>query len=178
LGNGDTFVNNTVLCSDALAGDIAYDAGTSTANLFLNNAEQGCGYFVMWNSFGVSNISTSVDYNAYANAQGYNAFNYTDMSIDTSSFTTWQGSCGCDSHAVYNSTSLNLSATYVPNTGSPVITSAKNLTSMCTGNLTALCKDKAGNARPTSGNWDAGALQYGSGTSGWHAVQLKAGSYK
>jgi len=133
---------------------------------------------MMWNSFGVSSISTGVDYNAYANAQGYNAFNYSDLSIDTSSFTTWQGSCGCDSHAVYNSTSLNLSATYVPNTGSPVITSAKNLTSMCTGNLTALCKDKAGNARPTSGNWDAGALQYGSGTSGWHAVQLKAGSYK
>ena len=162
LGNGDTFVNNTVLCSDALAGDIAYGASASTANLFLNNAEQGCGYFVMWNSFGVSNISTSVDYNAYANAQGYNAFNYTDMSIDTSSFTPWKSSCGCDSHAVYNSSSLDLSTTYVPNSGSPVITSAKNLTSMCTGNLTALCKDKAGNARPTSGNWDAGAYQYNS----------------
>lgn len=161
LGNGDIFLNNTVLCTDAVAGDIAYDAGSSKGNLFKNNAEQGCGYFMMWNSYGVNTLATDVDHNAYANGQGYNAFNYTDKGIDTSSFATWQSQCGCDSHAVYNGSSLNLNAsTYVPNSGSPVIGVGANLTSMCTGDLAPLCTDKAGVARPASGVWDAGAYQF------------------
>jgi hypothetical protein len=160
LGNGDLFVNNTTICSDNNSGDWAYDAGSSTANLFQNNAEQGCGYFMLWNSFGVKNVATDVDHNAYANAQGYNAYNYTNMGIDTSSFATWQSQCGCDSHAVYNASSLNLnSSTFVPNSGSPVIGAGANLTNMCTGNLAPLCTDKAGVARPASGAWDDGAYQ-------------------
>ncbi len=162
LGNGDLFTNNTVVCSDALSGDISYNAGSSTANLFQNNAEQGCGYFMMWNSFGVTTLATDVDHNAYANGQGYNAYNYTDKGIDTSSFTTWQSQCGCDSHAVYNASSLNLNAsTYAPNSGSPVIGAGVNLTNLCSGNLAPLCSDKAGTARPASGNWDDGAYQFG-----------------
>jgi hypothetical protein len=164
LGNGDLFVNNTVLCTDSLSGDISYDAGSSTGNSFKNNAEQGCGYFMLWNGFGVNNLSTDVDHNAYASAQGYNAFNYTDKGIDTSSFPTWQSQCGCDSHGLYNASSLNISSTtYLPNSGSPVIGAGANLTNLCTGNLAPLCSDKAGVLRPATGGWDDGAYQYSSG---------------
>jgi hypothetical protein len=164
LGNGDLFTNNTVICSDSLAGDISYDAGSSTGNLFQNNAEQGCGYFMMWNSYGVKTLATDVDHNAYASSQGYNAFNYTDRGIDTSSFTSWQSKCGCDSHAVYNASSLNLNpTTYVPNNGSLVISAGVNLTSLCTGSLVPLCSDRAGVARPVSAAWDDGAYQYSAG---------------
>jgi hypothetical protein len=37
-----------------------------------------------------------------------------------------------------------------------------NLTSLCTGGtIDNLCKDRLGNARPTSGAWDAGAYEWG-----------------
>lgn len=40
-----------------------------------------------------------------------------------------------------------------------------NLTGLCSGNLAALCSDISGNARPTTGGWQAGAYQSGaSGT--------------
>lgn len=40
-----------------------------------------------------------------------------------------------------------------------------NLTSLCSGNLSALCSDINGNARPTSGGWQSGAYQFSSGSS-------------
>ena len=50
-------------------------------------------------------------------------------------------------------------------TGSPAIGKGANLTSLCTGGaINALCLDKVGNPRPTTGSWDLGA--YASSTVG------------
>jgi hypothetical protein len=38
-----------------------------------------------------------------------------------------------------------------------------NLSSLCSGNLTALCSDINGNARPTTGGWQASAYQFSAG---------------
>ncbi len=38
-----------------------------------------------------------------------------------------------------------------------------NLTSLCSGYLTALCQDINGNVRPSSGGWQAGAYEYSGG---------------
>jgi len=55
---------------------------------------------------------------------------------------------------------MKLDSTGHPLAGSPVIGSGTNLTSLCTGNLTFLCKDKDGNPRPTNGPWDVGAYSF------------------
>ncbi|HXM96131.1 MAG TPA: hypothetical protein VOA64_18065 [Candidatus Dormibacteraeota bacterium] len=59
---------------------------------------------------------------------------------------------------------MKLDSTGHPMSGSPVIGTGTNLTSLCTGPLVPLCKDKDGNSRPASGVWDVGA--YNSGVSG------------
>jgi hypothetical protein len=53
----------------------------------------------------------------------------------------------------------DLTSTFQLNSGSPAIGLGTNLTSL---GLAALNRDLAGVARPTSGNWDAGAFQFGS----------------
>jgi len=72
------------------------------------------------------------------------------------SYATWQ-SWGYDATSV--TTDPVLTSNYILGTGSSAIALATNFTTLCTGNLVALCTDKAGVARPTSGAWDAGAYQ-------------------
>src|SRR5207245_1643355 len=76
----------------------------------------------------------------------------------TSFFNTlagWQGACACDSQTL--SSNPNLNATYRPNTGSPVIGAATNLTSL---GITALSADPSGALRPPIGAWDLGAFAF------------------
>jgi hypothetical protein len=72
---------------------------------------------------------------------------------------------GCDAHAISGNPNLN-ATTFIPNSGSPVISAGKNLNSVCTGQampgLGALCSDAAGIVRPTSAAWDIGAFQFAS----------------
>lgn len=71
---------------------------------------------------------------------------------------SWQAAHGLDENSVLQDPTLNTNGTL--KAGSPSIGLATNLTSLCTGNLTALCLDKNGNPRPPSGAWDAGAIQF------------------
>jgi len=90
------------------------------------------------------------------------------------SFSTWQACSGCTNSGAPDANSItsspNLNSSYVPNSGSPVIGAAANLYSFAScasptiPGLGALCSDAAGNARPTSGNWDMGAYEYSSGS--------------
>src|SRR5581483_9018250 len=52
-----------------------------------------------------------------------------------------------------------LNSAGVPQAGSAAIGAGANLTSLCTGNLVPLCSDIAGNPRPSTGAWDAGAYE-------------------
>lgn len=61
---------------------------------------------------------------------------------------------GYDTHGANGNPMLN--ANYVPQSGSAAIGLGANLTSLCTGALTALCTDRNGNPRPTTGAWTVG----------------------
>ncbi len=113
---------------------------------------------------GNASVSTC-DYNDWDNLSG-TMFNYNGTSYG--SFTTWKSSTGFDAHTI--TSSPNLDANYKPQAGSPVIGAGANLYSICNGQpnpgLGALCFDKAGVARPSSGGWDMGAYQSGSQSTG------------
>ena len=170
LGSGNLIANNTVVCSGN-TGDIAWQNKTATGNLFKNNAEDNCGYFEQWSeNYTVANASTDVVHNVYGRCNGYNCWNWDQTgtggpNIDTPSFQTWQTGkqCDCDSPGNYASTGLNLSSSYVPQSGSPVIGAAISLANSCSGNLAPLCSDITGSPRPSSGAWDAGAYSFSSG---------------
>jgi hypothetical protein len=109
--------------------------------------------------------SKTIDYNVYANG-GTLAFSYTST-WSSSQFSSWQSAIAGDSHSTYTACA-GLSSTGVPSSGSAVIGTGRNLTSLC-GTLPALCyTTSAGNtvtpvARPSSGAWDTGAYKYSSG---------------
>ena len=166
--NNALYANNTVICSDTLSTDIGYEASGSKV-LWKNNASQGCGALIQWNSFTVATTSTDIQNNAYAQTatcSGNGCYNWGDQSISATTFSAWKTACSCDSSAVENGTGLGLNATtYVPtSTGALVYHAGANLYSTCNGQsvpgLGALCNDAAGNARPSSGGWDDGALSY------------------
>ena len=109
--------------------------------------------------------------NIYANG-GSNAFVYCPPSggscsyLGSGSYSTWASDTG-ETAGSYSS-SANLSSTGIPQSGSPAIQAGANLTSVCSGQpnpgLGALCFDAAGNPRPTTGPWDAGAYNSTSST--------------
>ena len=78
------------------------------------------------------------------------------------SYSQWAG-IGANHDQGSTQSDPKLDSNYKPQTGSSAIQLGQNLTSLCTGNLAPLCFDKNGNTRPTTGNWDAGAYQFGAG---------------
>jgi hypothetical protein len=110
----------------------------------------------------------TVDYNVYASSLPGAALFAAIGTCCQWTYAVWQA--GGVGHTTPNDThspaiqtppaGLNI-ATGVPNSGSPVIGAGTNLTSLCTGSLAPLCSDKNGNARPPSGNWTAGAINFG-----------------
>ena len=97
------------------------------------------------------------------------------------SLSTWQTNCsggggtGCDSSSAYSDPAVD--STYHFSSSSPATGMATNLTSLCSGGAPALaylCYDKPvntgvggsvyGNARPSSGAWDAGPYNHTSST--------------
>ena len=122
-----------------------------------NNIIEGWGYLEYLDA---TTTPVTQNFNDWFNGAGG------DWKINTSIYTTlasFQAASGrLDANSVL--ADPNLSASYVPNSGSPAIGLGTNLAALCSGNIAALCLDKAGNARPGSGsgNWDAGAFQSGS----------------
>jgi hypothetical protein len=174
-GNGNAVYNNTLL-------DVGYSGsiGLNWSNIsqnssytlsIKNNATQGFYTMVNDDMQGSEGDGIVADYNAYSNCvapygQCLNAF----VNGGTSTWPTYQGNSfqqekssitsglGNQNKCCTGTLGLN-TTTYVPQSGSVVIAAATNLTSLCTGNLAALCYDAGGNPRPSSGNWDAGAYQ-------------------
>ncbi|MEO8727517.1 MAG: choice-of-anchor Q domain-containing protein [Acidobacteriaceae bacterium] len=162
-GTGHQVLNNTFAWKDPATSFCfyPYDAKNIT---FKNNVASGCGWLTLF--AGSSTFSPpNVDYNAYSNCTDYNCFDAVTQIIST-----WRnnGQCaGCDIHSKAprlgpgTNTSPGLSSTYAPLPGSSAIATGQNLYNISgwpTEQRTAFQHDLRGAPRPTSGAWDAGAV--------------------
>ncbi len=155
------FYNNTIISNDTNTGQ-----GTVGLN-FMNVITGSAGVQFKNNIVGGANYllggvqSGSTDYNGYINCISYNCWN------GTSNFATWRSNCNCDGHSVNSISNMGgVSATTgALQTGSPMIGAGTNLTTAISSwpaaQQLALTSDQNQNARGT-GNWDIGALTFGS----------------
>ncbi len=161
--------------------------GNQTANLnltYFNNISAGQYWSMSLKdtlTFTKGTALSGIDYNVYGNTpaacgQGYE-FNVAGVDNGLNSITAWQseiasyfglsGATGRDLHSsVATNSQLNLSSSLTLQSGSVAVGAGTNFYSICNGQpnpgLGALCSDKAGNARPTSGAWDVGAYNFSS----------------
>lgn len=179
-GTGMYAFNNTVRATG-----VGYSAGTggyfslTTTNAWINNVAQGQNTTV---AFGINRgddpapcsstgtVNGCVLTNAYedlaTDGGAMNTFGY--HSNNTTSLSTWQTSStyldahyGADTKAmIMTLPSFKLGSDGMPQSGSPLIQAGTNLSSLCSGNLSPLCSDKNGVARPSTGAWDIGSYQY------------------
>jgi hypothetical protein len=141
--SGGAAYNNTIFCNGAGFSAIKTDA----VDTLKNNVISTCSYGIYVNS---GTTLAGSDYNVIygTNSMYYNGTNYTSVAA-------WSAGTGFDTHTVTRSPNLNANGA-VP-AGSSAIGNGTNLTSL---GITALDSDYAGNARPSSGAWTAGAYSY------------------
>lgn len=160
-GGNCNVLNNTFYGNSTSNGACEYIGGNGSLTTYIandeNNASSDCYIIAQANLVSF----TTADYNVYGLPNGSGSFVTGSSTYDT--FAQWKTAVGGDAHSVDSATNLNLSSSYRPNSGSPVIGAGENLTDLCSGNLGSLCADLAGKARPSSGAWDAGAYQYSTG---------------
>jgi hypothetical protein len=179
--SGCYILNNTL--DGPSAGSCIYEGSTAPYLIAAqeNNAAIGCWYDVSTNA-GVEPSYTTLNYNAYSLAGGNTwawgstMFNPTcsggsnaGASCSTNStcsgggtctnISAWQADSGEGSNSLYAPGGLGINTNYTPTSGSQLIGTGTNLTSLCTGSLSGLCTDLAGNARPSTGAWTIGAYQ-------------------
>lgn len=117
-----------------------------------------------------------------------NQQNYSYQGNNTQSLTTWKsialnGATTHDANSILatNFAALNLNSDGTLAAGSPAIGAGTNLFSTCNGQpnpgLGALCSDKNGNPRPSSGGWDIGAFNFSSGAVATPTFSPVAGTY-
>jgi len=158
--------NNTIMGPNGTDNTLCYafsgESGSTnmSALTFENNVAAPCGNPVAIGVSGYGVTLTASNYNFYGQ-YGSNAFTW--QSKTAGSFSAWKTACSCDASAVQNNTAL-LNTNGAPQSGSPVIGKATNLTSLATGDLAALqySTTEGGEItnppeRPSSGNWDIGA---------------------
>jgi hypothetical protein len=151
-GNGgpENFLNNTVVGGPVL-NQYEIQGTYHPATVENNIGVASSGGDIYQTIYGGSDTQWFAvsDYNDY--------YGFSSTGWDGNSLSTWHG-LGLDTHSI--TTNPNLGAfPYALPTGSPAIGTGANLTSLCTGRLVALCQDRLGNARPTTGAWDMGATQ-------------------
>jgi hypothetical protein len=156
--------NNTFIgCSTVPSNTEALQIYGTNVN-YENNAIENYGQYVVVNS---GSTFTAFDNNIYGPIGLSGNSNWQCGSTGTNSFPTWQSACAGDAHGQHV-TSLLVSSSGAPISGSPLIGAGANLYSICNmqpnPGLGALCFDRNGAARPHTGAWDAGA--YAFGTSG------------
>ncbi len=161
---GIVAANNTIIGGNTGFGNgsCLYAEGVTGATI-ENNVLSNCPV-LLW---GVSGSTYSaLNNNVYQNSSLSNSWQIGGSAGGGgslySSLAAWQSGTGAEGNSKATSGSLTLSSTYQPQTGSIVIGAGANLTSL---GITALNTSKGGIARPSSGAWDAGAYEFGSGTS-------------
>jgi len=170
LGASNLYVLNNTIVGGATADNGHSNMGLDiqgSAIIQQNNVITSSETLVYGNKNTPAWVTGGLDYNLYANggSGGADCFNWKQAAyINCSAFsTTWRADSGEGSHSSYQS-SANLSATGQPNSGSPAIGAGINLSSLCIGPAATLWQDSTGVSRPSSGMWDAGAYQFGTGS--------------
>jgi hypothetical protein len=149
--NGGGVYNNTFISTAGTGAGVCFSANSDVSGMtFENNALTGCNQLIETDS-----IPFTADYNQYANG-GSNAFVCQRNYYPASQFSSWQSCIKGDSHSAYSS-SPNLNSSYQPQIGSHLINAGTTLTSFCSGPLSPLCSDYAGNPRPSTSAWTVGA---------------------
>ncbi|MGO9324633.1 MAG: hypothetical protein ACLP07_08740 [Terracidiphilus sp.] len=149
--HGGGVYNNTFISTAGTGAGVCFSANSDVSGMtFENNALTGCNQLIETDS-----IPFIADYDQYANG-GSNAFVCQRNYYSASQLSSWQRCIKGDSHSAYSS-SPNLNSSYQPQMGSRLINAGTTLTSFCSGPLSPLCSDYAGNPRPASGPWTVGA---------------------
>ena len=160
-GDNDAIYNNTFI-SKASGRAVCYVSNMHLSEEhFQNNVMSGCHMLISVKD--VNFASGNPNHNVYASG-GAAAFNCGASFFSFDKFAAWQSCVGGDTNSTW-SAGAGLSELGLPEAGSAVVKKAANLTGLCSGNLSALCRDKNGHPRPANGPWDAGAYQFGSGVS-------------
>lgn len=154
--SGCYFLNNTMANNTGTALYLGYSSYPTTLSI-ENNVIEGSYWLINWQGSAVS--VNPYNYNAYGpNGGGV----WYRLGSSFNQLSSWQSASGEGSSSIYNASGLSLSASYLPDTGSPVITAGVNV---CTQSPTfctsypEIKNDLAGNPRPTNGNWNIGAYQ-------------------
>jgi hypothetical protein len=169
-GSGCYVFNNTFNGVNTLGvrgnGTLDYiggNGGTNTPILLHENNALSNGYYAVdavTASFG------TLDYNAYGPAVS-SCWVWGGAFYDCATqLSGWKSISGEGSHSFYNG-NLGLNTNNTLQSSSPLIGAGANLTSTCTGlglSGNPCNSDLAGVARPSSGAWDIGAYQAGTGS--------------
>jgi hypothetical protein len=158
-GGTHLVVNNTMLGQGAVDNSLGMGGASATELIYKNNVITGVG-----NPMSVTIGTTfTAGNNLYGPPSCQNYGNcFTWNGSFTGSFTAWKTASGGDATSVQSDTPL-LSASGVPQVGSPAIDLGANLTSLATGLLASLASDttaggtRTGTARPAVGAWWSGA---------------------
>jgi len=170
VGSGKvTQYNNTLISTDSNSSGTCTTTtggyGGIGAATSQNNAIGGC--FILASYTPGSWVSGSPNYNVYGYTSGNTGSDF--YCSGQTSFAGWKSCAGGAGDANSSAqASINVSTTTgAPNVGSPVIGAGTNLYSVCNGGavpgIGALCSDAAGNARPSTGAWTAGAYNASGG---------------
>ena len=152
LTTGTQIDNNTIYGAN-LSGNYCILLNGGNTNI-QNNVMSACQVFIF--EYGAI-PSVTLNNNTYA---AIGSVGWQDSSSNQyHTLAAWQATTTHPDAASQLVASANLSAAYMPNSGSPVIGFGANLTSL---GLSVLDSDKAGVARPTLGGWDDGAYQFSS----------------
>jgi hypothetical protein len=173
-GSSINFVNNTVVGNGYSGGGVGCDLGYSDSKVFMSQNNICGAQSYGWNVQNGTTINGTgaMDYNSYIDGSGGgNGDNLAYAGTDTQSLSTWKnvaipGAATHDGHSqLATLAAYKLNSDGSLQSGSPAIGAGNNLFGTCNGQpnpgLGALCSDKVGNPRPTSGAWDAGAYNAG-----------------
>lgn len=163
-GDGHIIANNTVVGGGSSGSQAAVCLNSWTGNTqgitVKNNILSECRQYYR---FDANVTSLTANRNIFANltSGGNPIWQWEFGSNSTSTFTTWQSNSGQDANSVNDpSNAPNVNASWMPDASYAAVGGGENLTSLCSGELVALCSDIYGNPRPAEGAWDIGAVQY------------------
>lgn len=173
LGSGHAY-NNTVVTISGQAASLAKMEGTNSDfrnNVIVLNSPGGGGPAV--NQYGNTPptfVTGGLDFNFYgiSPTTGQYFVKTCGGACAFVDFPTWKPLFAPSSGQEANSlaslpSAFNVNTTTgIPGAGSTLFGKGTNLTALCVGNLTPLCTDFNGVARPATGSWDPGAYQSGS----------------
>lgn len=152
-GSNDAAYNNTIVGGGSTSGNCLMASSESNFsgmnNILTNCTGSGSEFWLNSSTLAAGGLNNNV----------YGSFNWRVNGTAYSSLVSWQSATGQDTNAQATSGSLNLDSNYIPLSSSLAVGAGANLTSR---GIPTLDADKAGIARPTTGNWDSGAYQAGS----------------